>query len=166
MGEKLLESEMEAILSKEPHIVSIHPAEDWEIPSIDSSILPDTEYDPSEPLIDYLKMHYIVDDFGADHKARREWRTELSSKYDWFNDYYANNAIKLGNRIPTLVNALSFLEKGYNGSNRDQLHKKCDKIRNTIGNISQHSISTDYAKEVKQAIYDTLIFLSQQSPVS
>jgi hypothetical protein len=165
MGEELSISQMEQILLEEPHIVAIHQPEEWKIPKIDRRILSyDSEYNPIDSLEGYLRMRCIEDDFGGNHAARREWKTKMSRKYDWFIDYLMSNALRFGNRIPTIVNDLSILKMTYKGSDQDKFQDKCDEIYESFVQPSKSAVA--YAKKIQQAIYDLLFFLSEQSPAT
>ncbi|MDP2750859.1 MAG: hypothetical protein Q8O89_08570 [Nanoarchaeota archaeon] len=174
MSDETILSEIEKILLEDPHVVSIYPSEKWDVPKIDYSLFKEKDREQIEcninSLTKYLNCSYVVDDFFENHDKRRTWRNQLRKKYSGFEGYYSsNNALKIANWGAVLMSAYENIERAYIGSNKDELFAFTDAIcqQVTIYHEKWHLKSSEqqveYAKQTKQAVYDALVFLSEQT---
>ena len=173
MRESLPVSEIERILLADPHVVAIHPAEEWKIPEIDASLWntgAEKGSDVVQGIVQYLNEKYIEDDFGNNHTARRKWRMQLW-KHPGLNEYYQSQALKYG-RLQAVELQLFMIEEVYSGGKREELAQKIKEVRGLLfkGKGTYNSLTSsgkiDYIKSIKAKLYDVLICLSQQTPRS
>ena len=171
MDSQLPDSEIERILQNDQHIVAIHPAEEWKIPTISYSRFKQEKKasveDKVKQIVDFLNCPYIEDDFGSDHPARRKWECELEAKYDWFKAYMARNALS-NTKLATLRNCFTLLELDYIAPDINEFKAimgksdvLCMDYRATCESKPTKE-KIDYVKNVKQAVYQVLLFLSSK----
>jgi len=116
------EKNLESILLM--HIV-IHPAEEWDLPSLDEIDYSLWEKGKGvkrlvlERLYRFLNGPYIEDNF-KDHEERREWRSEMEGKYPWFYGYYAGNALRVNMMAQVAQSAMRLLRIGYKGQREEE----------------------------------------------
>ena len=117
-------------------------------------------------LIDFLRMHYIIDDFETDHTARIQWINELSSKYKGSLKYLRRHALR-GNLINGLNKVHNF-NLGYLGTNPDELRYESSQILMPGSDYMTWSTERkiEFVFTSKGKLYGFLKFLSEQSPAS
>lgn len=166
MSEELSISEIEKILLKDSHIVTIHSAREWAIPEIDYSFFkPESQEKAKEcvaALERYLDCPLIEDDF-EDHNSRRTWRDRLEKQYDWFHEFYNNNALKIAKT--TEISIAFFRLESYctnliKKSFQELNQKRSQLSKNKIYSSRSTQEKIDYVNEVKVIIYDALKLFS------
>lgn len=169
MSEETSVSEMERILLEDPHVKAIHHDEEWAPLEIDYNFWTEEWGEVQKGGIENLKRQldypYIEDDFGSSHNARRLWAKELEGKYQWFRQYHKTNALRI-NFIFAILGTLGNLTIGYAGPNKDELANLIQETKNkhTKGyNLLPTTEKIKHVKQLKQATYDILKFLSEQS---
>ena len=167
----MLKEDLEAILRQDPHVVEIHPAEEWDMPKIDYPLFKVEEREFIGEVIDrlgiFLNGPYIVDDFG-NHSERREWAKQLESKYDGFYDYYRSNALKLNSTVQVIQSVMNHLEQYYTGRNSEKFQRATEDVRKAAWiHSSDYDLKSvqekiEFVKQVKGKVYEVLKSLSVQ----
>ena len=170
MSDELTESEIERIVLSDPHIKRIVPAEEWDVPKIDLALWSERWRQRKDKdlryLTDFLRMPYIIDNFETDHTARRQWRSELSSKYRGSLKYVRRDALR-GNTISGL-NSVSNFNLGYTGTNPNEIRHESSQMAMPGSDYMTWSTERKikFVSELKVKLYGFLQFLSEQSPAS
>ena len=171
--------DLEAILMQDKdfvaHVVAIHPAEKWDLPSLD-----DIDYSlwnkeiewkrlALEDLYRFLNGPYIEDNF-KDNGQRKEWRDGMEAKHDWFYGYYRNNALRTNLMGQVMRSAMNQLMEHYTGAGKKELEALAQAARQRAMEASSGYDSKsikdkiDTSRWVKDAVYQVIMFLYNQGP--
>ncbi len=174
MTKLLSQEDIESILSRDPHFIKVHPAEEWEEVTIDRKLWKDKDYEDVlrsvNLLVGYLNRPYIEDDFGSDHEKRREWQTDYEKKYgEPMEQFFREDSLKGGIPYFAMGSPLLGLRMKYIGEDKEEFKRQIEMIYEGLPPKIDYDLELDTSqkiaviKSLKVRIHRFLKYLSSES---
>ncbi|HII16309.1 TPA: response regulator [Candidatus Woesearchaeota archaeon] len=153
---------IERLIRNEPHVEGIIPAEDWAMPKISYGLFGKEGKKAKEyvtEILFLLRLPYLIDNFGENHQARREWGGNMARRFFWATDSpVLANAMRF-NKYFGIAGVLKHLNEWYLGSNKEEAKEEI-KTFETMLTMYKNELSSDQqlnaAKQMKQQAYNIL----------
>ncbi len=157
----------------DPHILRIEPAEGWQRLDIDYARLDPAHQESDREIIELiytlLEHPYIVDDFGADHQARREWKEWYRVNDKEVYGFMENNALRSNKVVNLLISSLEVFQRSYQGTDENDRNRFQEGVRGfwgmTIPALSYNGLAVEekivYIRSLKEKAYALLQMLAK-----